>query len=144
MYLTPINILKRGIEYSPIGLLKTISKGALDLKKGNISASQFIDGLSSGMTGTGLMVLGMLLSSLGIAIGGFGDDEDSWFRQLNGEQEYSLQFGDTSYTIDWAAPACIPFFIGVELQKMLSGENDIAIGSALLEMYAKMKCQDKR
>ncbi|MGN0174558.1 MAG: hypothetical protein ACI39F_08965 [Acutalibacteraceae bacterium] len=116
---TPINILKRGIEYSPIGLIKTIGKAAVDIKNGEYSGAEFIDGISSGLTGTGIMALGMLLSSMGIAIGGFGGDDDEWFRQLNGEQEYAIVIGDKSYTVDWAAPACIPFFIGVELYQSL-------------------------
>ncbi len=121
---TPINILKRGVEYSPIGLIKTLLKGSFDLRNGKITASQYIDGISSGLAGTGIMALGVLLGSLGVAIGGMGDDEDKWFRQQNGEQEYSITLWGKSYTVDWAAPSCIPFFIGVELQKILSGENE--------------------
>ena len=121
---TPINILKRGVEYSPIGLIKTLTKGSVDLRKGKITASQYIDGISSGLAGTGIMALGILLGSLGVAIGGMGDDEDKWFRKQNGEQEYSITLWGKSYTVDWAAPSCIPFFIGVELQKILSGENE--------------------
>ena len=34
---TPINIVKRGIEYSPVGLAKTLVKGVYDVKKGKIS-----------------------------------------------------------------------------------------------------------
>ena len=65
-----------------------------------------------------------MLSSLGWATGGFGDDDEDKFKKLNGEQEYALQFWGKSYTIDWAAPACIPFFIGVETVNALREDND--------------------
>lgn len=121
---TPINVVKRGMEYSPVGLIKTLSKGMYDLKKGKINISEFCDGLASGLTGTGIMAVGMLLQALGVISVGFGGDDEDWFKQLNGEQEYSIQIFGKSYTIDWAAPACIPFFIGAELQKALNEDNE--------------------
>lgn len=111
---TPVNIIRRGIEYSPIGLGKALTAGLYDVKKGKISISEFADGLAAGLTGTGIFAAGMLLSGLGYVNGGFGDDDEDKFKKLNGEQEYSVQVFGKSYTIDWAAPACIPFFIGVE------------------------------
>ena len=119
---TPINIIKRGVEYSPIGLVKTLSKGIYDLKQGNITTTQFIDGLASGLTGTGICIVGALLASLGVVKGGF-DDEEKWFRKLNGEQEYSIQIGNFSYTIDWATPASIPLFLGVAIAEYDANED---------------------
>lgn len=121
---TPINVVRRGVEYSPIGLLKTVVKGSYDLKQGKITASEYIDGLGAGISGTVVFALGALLSSLGWVTGGFGDDDEDKFKQLNGEQEYALQLFGKSYTIDWAAPACIPFFIGVETINALKEDND--------------------
>lgn len=121
---TPINVVRRGIEYSPIGLLKTVVKGSYDLKQGKITASEYIDGLGAGISGTVVFALGALLSSLGWVTGGFGDDDEDKFKQLNGEQEYALQLFGKSYTIDWAAPACIPFFIGVETVNALREDDD--------------------
>ena len=111
---TPVNIIRRGIEYSPIGLGKVLTAGLYDVKKGKISISEFADGLAAGLTGTGIFAIGLLLSGLGYVNGGFGDDDEDKFKKLNGEQEYSVRVFGKSYTIDWAAPACIPFFIGVE------------------------------
>lgn len=120
---TPINIIKRGIEYSPYGLIKTVGKGIYDLSKGNFNAAQFIDGLSANLTGAGIFALGMWLSSLGVVLGGFGDDEEDWYDKLLGMQEYSIQIGDFSYTIDWAAPACMPFFMGVSVAEANEAEG---------------------
>ena len=123
---TPINIVKRGIEYSPIGLIKTLTKGTYDLVNENITASQYIDGIAGGLTGTGIVVLGALLSSLGFIkiTGGFDDDEEDDLNRLLGRQEYAVEIGGASYTIDWMAPVCIPFFMGVEIQKALEEEDN--------------------
>ena len=129
---TPINIIKRGIEYSPIGALKTLTKGTYDLKSGKITASQYIDGLSSGLTGTGLFVVGAILSSLGVAIGGLGYDDDDALKRLNGEQEYSIELFGKSYTVDWMAPACIPFFMGVEFMNMFD-DSDKSFAAAFAD-----------
>ena len=59
---TPINVAKTGVKYSPLGLIKNISYDVVQLKKGNIEASQFIDNLSQGVAGTSLMLLGYDLS----------------------------------------------------------------------------------
>ncbi|MBR4072838.1 MAG: hypothetical protein IKK24_02740, partial [Clostridia bacterium] len=128
---TPMNIIRRGIDYSPIGIIKTLGKAAVQLKNGEFTATQFIDGIAAGLTGTGIMALGMLLSSLGIAVGGFDDDDEDKFRKLNGEQEYAIRIGDTSYAIDWAAPVVIPFFIGVAINEMSEAESNETILSNL-------------
>lgn len=112
---TPVNILKRGVEYSPAGVLDAVTRKAYQLKTGKIGAAEFIDSLSAGLTGTGVMALGMWLASAGLLSGGLGDDKDDQFSKLQGEQEYALQIGDTSYTIDWAAPAALPLFVGAEI-----------------------------
>ena len=126
---TPINILKRGVEYSPAGLLKgayqlqKLLKERRMLKQGKlsgpekrtISAPDVIDSFASGLTGTGIMALGMWLASAGLLSGGLGGDKDDQFSKLQGEQEYALKIGDTSYTIDWAAPAALPLFVGAEI-----------------------------
>lgn len=112
---TPVNILKRGVEYSPAGVLDAVTRKAYQLKTGKIGAAEFIDSLSAGLTGTGVMALGMWLDSAGLLSGGLGDDKDDQFSKLQGEQEYALKIGDTSYTIDWAAPAALPLFVGAEI-----------------------------
>lgn len=120
---TPINIIKRGIEYSPAGLAKACTLGIYDVVKGKITVSEFCDGLAAGLTGTGIMLIGMWLNSLGLINGGFGDDEEDKFKQLNGEQEYSVKILGKSYSIDWAAPACLALFIGTELMQELSRDG---------------------
>lgn len=120
---TPINILKRGVEYSPAGLIWTIMRGTQQLRQGSITINEYIDGLAAGLTGTGIVALGMFLASIGLVGGGLGDDKEDEFSELQGEQAYSIRIGDHSYTIDWMAPATIPLFIGVELMNAIQGEH---------------------
>ena len=113
---TPVNILKRGVEYSPAGLLWQLKKGLVDLRKGKINASEFIDGLASGTTGTGLLILGVFLAAKEALHGGSDDDEKE-INELLGIQDYSLTIGGVNFTIDWLAPSAMPLFVGCELYK---------------------------
>ncbi len=129
---TPINILKRGLEYSPGGLLKGIKNMTLDIKKGTISPSQAIENLSQGLTGTGVMILGGYLANLGLISGRNQDDsyKVQSFESMEGKQEYSFKIGDTTYTIDWVAPMSMPFFMGVELHNSMKNKMDAKGGFA--------------
>lgn len=122
---TPANILVRGLEYSPAGLLKSITYDAVQVKKGNMTGAEMIDHLSAGLTGTGLAALGLLLASFGL-VKGHGDDDDkkSAFDKLVGHQRYSLEIGGTSITLDWLAPEALPFFVGVNLYEEATKSKD--------------------
>lgn len=114
---TPFNIVRRGVEYSPIGLVGTIRTA---MKGG--SSAEILDRLSASFTGTGLLVAGYFLAKAGLLIGGMGDDPEDEFQKLQGIQPYSFQIGDRSYTIDWLAPTVLPLFVGAELHRMTNGE----------------------
>ncbi|MBC2870419.1 hypothetical protein H7271_02215 [Bittarella massiliensis] len=116
---TPINILKRGVEYSPIGLMKGLGELGYDLVKKKKTTAQVIDDISAGLSGTAIMLLGVWLSHMGVISGAGEEGKEGEFERLQGEQNYALKIGDFSYTIDWAAPAVIPLFAGVELQKSI-------------------------
>jgi len=119
---TPINILKRGAEYSPLGLFAGVYNAIKDVRSGKYSSAKLIDDISKAVTGTGMMILGMWLKSLGlIRASGEDDDKEEGFEELKGRQRYSLEIGDTSITLDWLNPTNIPLFMGVELQNMLEG-----------------------
>lgn len=110
---TPANILVRGAEYSPLGLVKGIYDGI----RRNKSGAQVIDEISAGLTGSGLLALGGLLAAAGVVSGGAGDDDkQAGFDQLTGAQTYALNLpGGGSVTLDWLAPEALPFFVGVQL-----------------------------
>lgn len=126
---TPINILKNGIEYSPLGLIDTMFHQLPLLTKGKITGAQFIDKISANLSGTMLTAAGAFLASLGCIKAGFKPkDEEDEFGQLTGEQEYAMEidiFGNKfSYTLDWAAPSALPFFVGVALNQMYNSDED--------------------
>ena len=129
---TPANILARAVEYSPVGLIKSL---ALDTKKvkayvngdveNGMSPAEFIDDISAGLTGSALMGLGILLASWGVLSGGDDDDEkQNYFDELSGKQNYALSIGGMSITLDWLAPESMPLFVGVELFNSLSSKNE--------------------
>lgn len=150
---TPADILARGVEYSPVGILTTLAKGAVDLKSGKITAAQYIDRISAKLTGTGIFALGYLLSKLGIAVA-TPDDEDQ--SDLEGHQNYSIElFGNKySVTADWLAPTCMPFYMGVQTFDVFNRETGGApamekvqtalrgIADPLLEMSMMSGLQD--
>ena len=127
---TPVNILKRGIEYSPLGLIDTITRGTYKLAKKQYTASEFIDGLSSGLTGTGIVALGLWMASLGLLRGSSKDDKEE-FEEMEGAQTYAVYSGNKSYTIDWAAPACIPLFIGAELYRLTENDEKLNVSTVI-------------
>lgn len=127
---TPANILKRGIEYSPLGLIDTVTRGTYKLAKKQYTASEFIDGLSSGLTGTGIVALGLWMASLGLLRGSSKDDKEE-FEEMEGAQTYAIYSGNKSYTIDWAAPACIPLFIGAELYRLTENDEKLNVSTVI-------------
>lgn len=126
---TPINMGKRGIEYSPLGLLRTVGKAYDMLAKGNATGADVIDSLSASLSGSAFMVLGVLLARAGMLKAGSDDDKESQFLDSLGFQSYAFKVGDTSYTIDWLAPAAIPLFLGAEIQPYLD-EGTFGIAEA--------------
>lgn len=120
---TPANILARGVEYSPIGLLNGFKQAIFDVQKGTKTAAEAIDAISAGLTGTGLLALGLFLAAQGL-VRGHGDDDDKKndFMELAGHQAYALELPNgTSVTLDWLAPECLPFFVGVNLWELTDG-----------------------
>src|SRR5690554_3022288 len=121
---TPINIAKRGFEYSPAGLIKNLTYDIYQLNQGKITISQYLDKLSEGFTGTMIALIGLFLAKIGILSG--GDDENkkvSNYERALGQQPFSIKIGDKTYTLDWMAPASIPLFTGVAVYEDLIDKN---------------------
>ena len=132
---TPANVLVRGVEYSPVGLARGLKNALWDVKRGKMTGAEAIDRIASGLTGTGLFALGAALYSLGAVTSGGGDDEnEDRLNDLIGKQNYALNLpGGVNVTLDWLAPAALPFFMGVELVDSLgrNGNTADSIVSAL-------------
>lgn len=151
---TPANILMRGVEYSPIGLVKGLTYDLAQVRDGNMTAAQAIDNISAGLTGTGLVALGAFLAAQGLVSGGSGEDEkQAGQNDLTGGQPYAISIGGKNYTLDWLAPEALPFFVGVELWKAKSSQgtgrfsDDVvsaltSISEPMLEMSMLQSLQD--
>jgi len=121
---TPMNILKRGVEYSPLGLIDGLTRGAYQLKKGEITISQFIERIASGLTGTQLVAIGAFMASIGLLrASGAENDREENFEKYHGEQPYSFRIGGYSYTLDWLNPINMPLFVGCELNNLFNNET---------------------
>lgn len=123
---TPANVAKAGVEYSPVGLTKSLIYDSIQLRKGNITVNQYIDNISKGLTGSAITVLGYALAQAGILkASGSDDDKKEKFDQQSGKQAYSIQVGDNTYTIDWLAPVGIPLMVGAEIYEGLSQKSKV-------------------
>lgn len=115
---TPANILTTGLDYSPIGLGKGIKEAMFDVKSGKCTAADAVDSIASGLTGTGIFALGAYLAAEGLLhIRAGDDDKEEAFEKSMGGQDYAIQIGDKSYTLDWALPAAMPLFAGAASEK---------------------------
>lgn len=115
---TPANILTTGLDYSPIGLGKGIKEALFDVKSGKCTVADAVDSLASGLTGTGIFALGAYLAAEGLLHVRAGDDDnEESFEKAMGGQDYAIQIGDKSYTLDWALPAAMPLFAGAASEK---------------------------
>lgn len=115
---TPANILTTGLDYSPVGIAKSVKEALWDVRKGNCTAADAVDSLASGLTGTGIFALGAYLAAEGLLHVRAGDDDkEEAFEKSMGEQDYAIQIGDKSYTLDWALPAAMPLFAGAATEK---------------------------
>lgn len=136
---TPANILTTGLDYSPIGLGKGIKEALFDVKSGKCTAADAVDSLASGLTGTGILALGAYLAAEGffgatLHVRAGDDDKEEAFEKSMGKQDYAIQIGDKSYTLDWMTPAAMPLFAGVAIMESVrkgGGTFDALVDSLL-------------
>ena len=139
---TPANILVRFTEYSPIGILKGAWDMADKVSSGKLSAASAVDQLASGLAGSGALMLGYFMAKGigGIKLTGGGTDEDE---KRQGHQNYAIEFSidgkEYSYTIDWAAPANLPLFVGANLYNAMEGNGADTSISALSRIWQASK-----
>lgn len=132
---TPANILTTGLDYSPVGLGKGIWEALFDVKSGKCTAADAVDSIASGLTGTGIFALGAYLAAEGLLHVRAGDDDkEEAFEKSMGGQDYAIQIGDKSYTLDWALPAAMPLFAGAAIMESVrkgGGTFDALVDSLL-------------
>lgn len=122
---TPANLTKAIVDYSPVGLLNSITEGK-NLKRaiatGNYTPQQqhdFAQTLGKATAGSILYALGVALAKAKITSGDSDEDKDlkNFMRYNLGIQPYSIKIGDKSFTYDWAQPIAAPFAITADIEK---------------------------
>lgn len=134
---TPANILTTGLDYSPVGIAKSVKEALWDVRRGNCTAADAVDSLASGLTGTGIFALGAYLAAEGLLHVRAGDDDkEEAFEKSMGGQDYAIQIGDKSYTLDWMTPAAMPLFAGAAIMESVQkgGSTFDALVDSLLGM----------
>ena len=106
-----------------------------DVKSGKCTAADAVDSIASGLTGTGILALGAYLAAEGLLHVRAGDDDkEEAFEKSMGKQDYAIQIGDKSYTLDWAVPAAMPLFAGAAIMEPVrkgGGTFDALVDSLL-------------
>lgn len=136
---TPANVLVRAEEYSPLGIVNSLTESVLKIagntklvenrgilgkiaKKGQqITGAQVINSWAKTLTGTGLFGLGILLQNLGLLTAGGDDDEKKdEFESMNGWQNYAITLPDgTNFTIDFLSPSAMPMLMGAQFMQLV-------------------------
>ena len=142
---TPTNVAIRSMQYSPIGLAYTVVKnGLIDAKMNNgvnFDQRKFVMNLGRGLTGTGMMVLGIALANMGLIRKGREDEDDAKLAAIeksNGTS-YGMYFdlGGIQIPLDFAFPAIAPWVIGAEIAESLEQfEGDF--GAMAVDMNKRM------
>lgn len=121
---TNINIAKMGIRYSPVGLAGGMYDVLTALKSGNqADLVQAIDNVAMGLTGTGIFLMGVLLSSLGLIRGKLGDDKEDKFLKGLGWQDFSALIGGRSVSLESLSPIAMPLFSGAQCWQMFAEDQ---------------------
>lgn len=112
---TPVNILRRSVDYSPIGLLRGVVKLAKTQDADIFKAG--IHDICTGLTGTGVVAFGAWLANHDFITVHAGEKSgDAYYDRDMGYQDFSitLPWGQ-SWTIDWFSPMQVPLFMGAIL-----------------------------
>lgn len=113
---TPGNISSIAVDYSPIGIVQSVISGVKAKKTGVFNQKEFVDQLSRGLTGAGLIYAGYELAKNKILQGQGAEDKDARALEIqSGKMPYSIKVGNNYNTIDWAQPAAIPLMIGADI-----------------------------
>lgn len=140
---TPVNILRRTVDYSPAGAVQAL----LDFRAGR--RTDAADDIARALTGTGAILIGMLLAKYGLATGAADDDKDkAALDRATGESPYSL-FGRVAY--EWAQPVGTQLAMGARIWDAVKDQEEVsdallnvlyAGGDTLMDMTILSNLQD--
>lgn len=138
----PGNIIARGVEFSPVGYMKTLSKMAELARKGDAKTQrEFAQSFGRATTGTGLMSLGALLYDKGLIVGeesglsvrekglstaegkrGYKLNVSALNRMITGDDP-DIKKGDTLISFDSIQPISIPITVGAGIKEEAEKEG---------------------
>ncbi len=139
---TPANVLVRGEEYSPLGVVNALVK-TFQAKNVNsdVTANDALNQWAKTLTGSAVCAAGFLLAQAGNLIGAKDKNEkQASFDSLTGQQEYSIIINGKSYTIDTFSPTVMPLLVGGTLYDLMEegGLNPKDIESAITSLADPM------
>jgi hypothetical protein len=134
---TPANLLARGLDYSPAGMVRAIFEASKPLVGREFDQKAFVDSFSRSIVGSGSAFgLGYLMSQNGIitaapeknkdlrnlqktqGLGGYQINASGfkrWVMSGFNKDAAALRPGDTLVSYDWAQPLAIPISAGAAL-----------------------------
>ena len=136
---TPTNVAIRAMQYSPIGLAWTALKnGVYDAMTENgtkFDQRKFVMNMGRGLTGTGMMVIGMALAGMGVIKFGREDEDDARLAAIQKSEgkSYGMYFDilGEQIPLDFAFPTVSPLVIGAELYSAMDSYDRDEDGAAL-------------
>lgn len=134
----PVNLVKRGLNYSPIGLIEAKYSLEKAIAAGDVvEINRACERIAEGRIGTGIAALGAGLGFAdpnGMLITGRLNKNDFIDKKKKdaGYQNYSFNANNMSFTLDWASPTAATLFTGVEFGRMVRDAVDsIAEGNGV-------------
>ena len=121
---TPSSVAMQIINYSPVGIVKTIIS---NIGKGRFDQRLFSQGIGRGLTGTGVMWIGMELFKKGKVSLDFPDTErerNQW--ELEGRKANSIKVGDKWRSVLPAGPLGMTIILGAHLQNFINETGSLA------------------
>lgn len=137
---TPAAVATQLLNYTPVGIVKTIIENA---GKGRFDQRLFSQGIGRGLTGTGVLAIGAALSRNGLLTGAYPTSEKEqkqW--QLEGKIANAIKVGDTWRGVGVLGPLGMVLSVGGALDRGIKdtgsfigglGEAAAAGGNALTQ-----------
>lgn len=122
----PGNIAARMVDYSPVGAAKGIATIIKNAASGDVKGvEKGIEEAAKGLTGSGLILLGMKLRESGLITGTYSEDKDQRaFEKQNGFKEFAFHLKDKYFTYGWAQPFAEELMIGTLLQDAIEKSDE--------------------
>lgn len=149
---TPANLIMRGIDYSPAGILRDIISTASAFHKGMpVDERALMLSIGRGLTGSlGMTALAYYLADKGVLQGRSEKDKDTreFLRDEAGERNFQVNVsalkrwaftfrgdqlnkrdGDTLISYDWMQPMALNIVMGAEMNKVLTNKKSPISGA---------------